>query len=103
MVPLSEAQRLVWDSCPVLDPVEVDLADAMGLVLAADVVAAEMVPPFANTAVDGFGVRAADIAVTPVDLEVVGTIAAGSPPDLSIAAGQAVRIMTDAPIPPGVD
>jgi molybdenum cofactor synthesis domain-containing protein len=103
MIPLSEAQRLVWNSCEVLDPVEVDLAQAMGLVLAADVVAAEMVPPFANSAVDGFGVRSGDVGDVPVDLEVVGTIAAGSPPDISIGPGQAVRIMTGAPIPPGVD
>src|SRR4029077_2615671 len=58
---------------------------------------------FDNTAVDGFAVRAADVAEVPVTLEVVGTIAAGSPGDIEVRPGTAVRIMTGAPVPPGAD
>ena len=79
------------------------LADAAGLVLAADVIAAEQVPPFANTAMDGFAVRAGDVASVPVTLEVVGTVAAGSTLDSEVGPGQAARIMTGAPMPNGAD
>jgi molybdenum cofactor synthesis domain-containing protein len=61
------------------------------------------VPPFANTAMDGFAVRAADTAGAPVTLTVVGTLAAGAAPDVSVGEGEAVRIMTGAPMPPGAD
>lgn len=85
----------------------VPLIDARGCVLADAVVAASEVPPFANSAMDGFAVRAADVASateqTPVRLRVVGTIAAGSPPDVHVGLGEAVRIMTGAPMPPGAD
>ncbi len=76
MIPLDEAQRIVLDACPPLAPVVVDLADAVGLVLAADVVADEQVPPFDNSAVDGYAVIAADVAVAPVTLEIVDEVAA---------------------------
>ena len=79
------------------------LADALGRVLAERVVAGEDVPPFANTAMDGYAVRAADTAGAPVQLDVVGTLAAGSAPDVEVGPGQAVRIMTGAPIPAGAD
>ncbi len=71
--------------------------------LAADVVAAELVPPFANTAMDGFAVQFADTVGAPVTLEVIGTIAAGSTLDGEVGPGQAARIMTGAPMPPGAD
>ena len=79
------------------------LADALGCVTATEIVAGADVPPFANTAMDGFAVRAADTTRAPVSLEVVGTLAAGSAPDRDVGPGQAVRIMTGAPIPPGAD
>jgi len=79
------------------------LADALGCVNATDVVAAVDVPPFPNTAMDGFAVRAADTAGAPVRLAVVGTLRAGAAPDREVGLGQAVRIMTGAPIPPGAD
>ncbi len=62
MTPLDAAQALVWDACRPLAPVEVDRREARGLVLAADVIAAEEVPPFDNSAVDGYAVRADDLA-----------------------------------------
>jgi molybdopterin molybdotransferase len=103
VTPLTDAQNLVLTACPPLEPVEIDLADAAGLVLAADVVAAEQVPPFANSAVDGYAVRAADVASVPVELAVVDEVAAGATTDREIGPGEAIRIMTGAPIPPGAD
>ena len=61
------------------------------------------VPPFDNTAVDGFAVRAADTAPLPARLRIVGTIAAGDEPAVAVGAGEAVRIMTGAAIPAGAD
>ena len=79
------------------------LADALGRVLAEPVVAGHDVPPFANTAMDGYAVRAADTVGAPVRLDVVGTLSAGSAPDVEVGPGQAVRIMTGAPMPAGAD
>ena len=94
-------------ACPPAEPVEVAFTEAVGLVLAADVIATETVPPFDNTAVDGYAVRAADVASassSPVRLEVVGEIAAGAGPgERVLGEGEAIRIMTGAPIPPGAD
>ena len=103
MIPLDEARQYVLDRVARLGSARVPLADAAGLVLAADVVAAEQVPPFANTAMDGFAVRAADVASVPVTLEVIGTVAAGSTLDGAVGPGQAARIMTGAPMPDGAD
>jgi molybdopterin molybdotransferase len=102
-LPLEEAQRFVLSHCAPLDVVEVALSDALGLVLAEPVVAAIDVPPFANTSMDGYAVRAADTATAPVELPVVATVAAGSAGEARLLAGQAVRIMTGAPIPDGAD
>jgi len=74
--------------------------DALGLVLAQDIVAAEAVPPFANTGMDGYAVRAAD---TPGSLRVVGDLPAGRAPTVAVGPGEAIRIMTGAPMPPGAD
>ena len=71
--------------------------------LADAVTAGEDIPPFDNTAVDGYAVRAASTASVPVRLRVVGEIAAGAAPDVRVDAGEAVRIMTGAPVPPGAD
>jgi molybdopterin molybdotransferase len=103
MIPLDEARAYVLSRCRVGAPVAVPLRAALGLVLADKVVAPEDIPPFPNTAVDGFAVRAADVAAAPVTLRVVGTIAAGAAPDLTVREGEAVRIMTGAPMPPGAD
>ena len=104
VISLSDAQRIVLDACEPLVPTDVDLADAVGLVLAADVTAAEDVPPFANSAVDGYAVIASDTATAPIELAVVGELAAGAaPPDDPIVPGETIRIMTGAPMPPGAD
>lgn len=86
-----------------LDAVTLPIADLDGFVLAEDVTAAEDVPPFPNTAVDGYAVRAVDVAQPPVELLVIGEIAAGAPPSHTVLPGTAVRIMTGAPMPPGAD
>jgi len=107
LIPLEEARRRVLAACPPLHPRAVPLADALGCATSVPLTAMEPVPPFANTAVDGFAVRSADVASAspnrPVTLQVVGTIAAGSPPEPSVGPGQAVRILTGAPVPPGAD
>src|SRR5690606_39849421 len=105
--PLDEAREFVLAGCTVGHPRALPLAETLGLVTSVPVEAAEDVPPFDNTAMDGFAVRAADtVGATddaPVRLSVVGTLAAGAAPDLTVGPGQAVRIMTGAPMPPGAD
>lgn len=103
MIPLHEARDYVLGRCRVLPGVDTSYLDTPGRVLARDVVATEDVPPFANTAMDGFAVRSADVAGVPVELRVVGTIAAGDDPTVRCEPGTAVRIMTGAVIPDGAD
>ena len=103
VIPLEEARSHVLDRVGTLPAVSVSLADAAGLVLAEPIVAQELVPPFANTAMDGFAVIAADTADAPVTLEVAGTVAAGAPATRPLGPGQAMRIMTGAPMPEGAD
>ncbi|MEZ5247544.1 MAG: molybdopterin molybdotransferase MoeA [Acidimicrobiales bacterium] len=103
MISLDEARSHVLDRVAPGVPRSVLLADAAGLVLAADVTAAEAVPPFDNTAMDGFAVVARDTDAAPVVLDVVGTVAAGSAAHEPMGPGQAMRIMTGAPMPPGAD
>ena len=103
MIPLDEARGIVLAGCTRLPAVRVPIDEAIGLTTSEPIVSTEAVPPFANTAMDGFAVRAADTAGAPVSLTVVGTIAAGAAPDIPVGEGEAVRIMTGAPIPPGAD
>ena len=103
MVPLDAARSRVFASLPRLPAVFVAVADASGLILADDVVAAEYVPPFDNTAVDGFAVRAGDTTTVGSALRVIGTLAAGGRGDDAVGVGEALRIMTGAPMPSGAD
>ncbi len=103
LIPLAQAQREVLEGVRPLPTRRVSLSDALGCVLAEAVFAPADVPPFANTAMDGFAVRAADTDGAPVTLEVVGTLAAGAVPEVSVGPGQAVRIMTGAAMPAGAD
>jgi molybdopterin molybdotransferase len=107
LVPLEQVQAAILDAVTALEPIDVATRDALGLVLAADVVTAEDVPPFANTAMDGYAVRAEDTTgAAPgaeVRLRVVGELAAGHAPDVAVGPGEAVRIMTGAPMPAGAD
>lgn len=79
------------------------LADAAGLVLAEDVPARVSLPPFDNSAMDGYAVRAADVTTSPVTLPVADDIPAGRVDVGTLEPGTAHRIMTGAPLPPGAD
>jgi molybdenum cofactor synthesis domain-containing protein len=107
VIPLDEALDEVLAACPPKAPGLIDLDGALGLVLAEAVTAAEDVPPFANTAMDGYAVRAADTAGAragqPVPLTVIGTLPAGQAPSIPVGTGEALRIMTGAPFPEGAD
>ncbi len=98
-----EARNWVVGHCGPRPVVDLPLADALGCVLAEPVTSLEAVPPFANTAMDGYAVRSADTAAAPVDLAVIGTIPAGAEPNITVRPGTAVRIMTGAAMPEGAD
>ena len=98
-----EARSWVVQHCVPREVVDLPLADALGCVLAESVTSTEAVPPFANTAMDGYAVRSADTTAAPLDLTVIGTIPAGAEPNVTVRAGTAVRIMTGAPMPEGAD
>jgi len=98
-----DALARILDGVPLLPAVETPLLDALGLVLAEDVAADRDVPPFRNSAMDGYAVRGEDVASAPVELRVVGEVAAGGFPDGEVGPGEAMRIMTGAPVPDGAD
>ncbi|MGH8992530.1 MAG: molybdopterin molybdotransferase MoeA [Acidimicrobiia bacterium] len=107
MIPLDDVQGRILDTVELLPTVEVPLAEALGLATAKALSASWDVPPFANTGMDGYAVRAADTAgatpESPVRLVVVDELRAGRAPSVAVEAGQAIRIMTGAPIPEGAD
>ncbi len=103
MIAIDEARAIVLELCPPLMAQLTSCEDMNGRVLAQDIVAGENVPPFANSAVDGFAVRVHDVTAVPSDLRVIGTLAAGAAPSFTLGSGEAVRIMTGAPIPAGAD
>lgn len=103
MINEREALDYVLDRCSVTPVVELPIREAIGCVLAETVVAAEDVPPFVNSAVDGYAVRAVDVAAAPVQLRVVGEVAAGASTERVLGEGEAIRIMTGAPMPAGAD
>ncbi len=86
---------------------EVPVVAALGRVLAAGVRAATDLPPWDNSAMDGYAILAADVGPAteagPVRLAVTGEVAAGAPPEVAVVPGTAVRIATGAPLPPGAD
>ncbi|MHC3451492.1 molybdotransferase-like divisome protein Glp [Streptomyces prasinus] len=90
-----------------LEPIELQLLDAQGCVLVEDVTVPVSLPPFDNSSMDGYAVRVADVEGAseryPAALEVVGDVAAGETDLLRVGPGQAVRIMTGAPLPPGAE
>ena len=103
MIPLDEAQRFVLGQLAPLPPGPLPIAAALGCVVSEDVVATEPVPPFANSSMDGYAVRAQDTADAPVSLQAIGSVMAGHVFDGTVGPGQAVRIMTGAPLPSGAD
>lgn len=107
LIPLEDAQSIVLSHVAPTDLVEIPVWQAAGLPLAEDAVADIDISPFANSAMDGYAVRAVDLAKAstdaPVTLSVVGHEAAGHVFDGVIAPGETVRIMTGAPVPEGAD
>lgn len=88
-------------------PKQLPLPEALGRTLAETVTTSTAIPPFDNSAMDGYAVRHADVLAaspdTPVNLPVVGDLPAGSPDHIEVGPGRAARIMTGAPLPPGAD
>ena len=102
-----EASERILAAITALPPVAVPLRDSLGLVLAEDVVSPIEHPPWDNSSMDGYAVRAADVASAaksaPVELPVLETVRAGQRPTLSVERGTAIRVMTGAPVPNGAD
>jgi len=103
LVPVPEARARVLAGVAPLPAERVPLAAALGLVTAERIVARSPVPPFTNSAMDGYALRAADTAAPPARLRVVGLLMAGSHTEVPVGRGDAMRIMTGAPVPPGAD
>jgi molybdopterin molybdotransferase len=103
MISVAEAIRIVKEQTESLAVESIALADALGRVLAEDVVADSDLPPFDRAQMDGYAVRSADTAKAKARLRVVGESAAGRGWNDLLKAGEAVRIMTGAPVPAGAD
>jgi len=102
-LPAPEAQeRILHDLVP-LPEAWTPLEEALGFALTSDVIARRTQPPWDNSAMDGYAVRSADVARTPVTLPVVAVVHAGDQPTRPVGPREAVRIMTGAPVPPGAD
>jgi molybdopterin molybdotransferase len=100
---VEEALERILATVRVLEPERAGLLDAAGRVLAEEVAADRDIPPLANSAMDGYAVRGADVAQAPARLWVVGEVAAGYVPKVTVEPDQAMRIMTGAPVPAGAD
>src|SRR5258708_27371301 len=100
---VDEALERILARVRTLEPVPAELLDALGAVLAEDIVADRDIPPFRNSAMDGYAVRGADVAAAPAKLRVTGDIAAGATPKGAVGLGEAMRIMTAPPMPDGSD
>lgn len=107
MISVEEARAYILKHFKPLEPESVPLLEALDRVLAADIVAPLNIPPFDNSAMDGYAVRAEDVAGAtrerPVRLRVIADLAAGYMPSVTVEPGTAVRIMTGAVVPPGAD
>jgi molybdopterin molybdotransferase len=105
LMPVAEAERLIAERIvPVAEAENVSVASALGRVLAHDVVAPMDLPPFDNSAVDGYAVRHAEVAAAgETRLAVVDRLQAGAAPARVLGPGEAARIFTGAPMPPGAD
>jgi molybdenum cofactor synthesis domain-containing protein len=103
MIPVTEAFRIVVEQTGPLAAERVALGEALGRVLAEDVFADTDLPPFDRAQMDGYAVRAEDLREVPARLRIVGEAAAGSGWRGTLQTGEAVRIMTGAPLPEGAD
>ena len=103
LMPVAEALQMVLADAKPLPSEEVALSDALGRVLTKDLVALRTQPPAAVSAMDGYAVRASDVAQAPATLKLIGEVAAGHPFDGQLGAGQAARIFTGGVMPAGSD
>jgi molybdopterin molybdotransferase len=103
MIPIAEAIKIVLAQTSALPVESVAISESIGRILADDIVADTDLPPFDRAQMDGYAVRAADVANTPARLKIVGESAAGAGWHHEMKAGEAVRIMTGAPVPLGAD
>lgn len=103
MISIAEAIETVLRHTERLGVESVQLSDSVGRILAEDIVADSDLPPFDRAQMDGYAVRTADVANTPARLHIVGESAAGRGWHHEMKAGEAVRIMTGAPVPAGAD
>jgi molybdopterin molybdotransferase len=103
MIPISKAIELIEQNVPQLGTETVPIGEIVGRILAVDIVADTDLPPFDRSQMDGFAVRAADVENAPVELRIVGESSAGNGWHDQMQPGEAVRIMTGAPVPAGAD
>src|SRR2546430_2501202 len=103
MISVEEALARLLAPLEALPAEQVSISDAVGRVLAEDVTARRTQPPFAVSAMDGYAVRAADVATVPANLRIVAEIPAGAGFGGIIGKGEAARIFTGAPLPEGAD
>jgi molybdenum cofactor synthesis domain-containing protein len=103
MIPVAEAIRIVLAHASRLGIDSVVIDNCVGRILGEDIVADTDLPPFDRAQMDGYAVRAADVANAPARLDIVGESAAGAGWHHEMKAGEAVRIMTGAPVPAGAD
>jgi molybdenum cofactor synthesis domain-containing protein len=103
MIPVAAAIQIVNDQTRALESEALELSQALGRYLAADIVADTDLPPFDRSQMDGYAVRTADIATVPTKLKIIGESAAGRGWHNEMKPGEAVRIMTGAPVPAGAD
>src|SRR5712671_7943528 len=103
MIPVSEAIEIVLSQASRLGVESVQLKNSVGRFLAEEIIADTDLPPFDRAQMDGYAVRAEDVAATPTRLKIVGESAAGSGWHHEMKTGEAVRIMTGAPVPLGAD
>ncbi|MCU0699172.1 MAG: molybdopterin molybdotransferase MoeA [Myxococcaceae bacterium] len=103
LLPVEEALNRVLALCRPLPAVETAVGEALGRSLARAVVAGRTLPPWDNSAMDGFALRAADVTAPGTTLRVTSTIHAGQRPTVAVERGTCARIMTGAPLPPGAD
>jgi molybdopterin molybdotransferase len=103
MIPVEEARERLLATLTPLGTEQIPVSEALGRVLAEDLAARRTQPPMALSAMDGYAVRAADVARTPARLRVVGAVPAGKSYDKPLGTGEAVRIFTGAPLPAGAD
>jgi molybdopterin molybdotransferase len=101
VIPVGEALQIVLAHTPVLPSEEIDLQESVGRILAEDVRSDVEMPPFDRAAMDGYAVRAEDVARAPATLRVVAQVRAGQASERTVAEGEAIQIMTGAPVPPG--